>query len=1012
MEKGKKSLLPILTKQLVVSLMMGGGMMLCATNASAADELSRAINSATQNPQKSQVTGRVVDAQGEPLIGVSVVEKGNRSNGAVTDVNGNFTINISPNSSIVVSYVGYSNQEISVGGKKNIAVTLKEDAEMLNDVVVIGYGTVKKADLAGSVSVMDSKSFKDQPVARVEDALNGRMSGVQVMSSGVPGGSMKIRVRGTSSVHKSNDPLYVVDGIVRQTGLEGINPEDIQSIQVLKDASSTAIYGSRGANGVVMVQTKTGKAGALQVTFDANVGFSNAYHVPEAMGTKEYAKALVDYKGADASALAGYLDGSNPGIDWMDQLLHTGVTQNYKLAISKGNESTQTYFSANYMDQTGVIKDTKSKRYAVKFNIHNKLFKWLELTADANLSRTENSGAAGFAQNQSNPIWVGLNYSPTMDMYTEQGNYNKDTYNNIQANPYGLIHENQSDRNRTMVTGHVDLKFNILPGLTFTTTNGVDYNDYKWYTLTSKKIYGTTNMTNNNAEVMALQSTNNLTYTGKWGEHNLVATGVWEATSNETRSMGITGNNLGQESLGYWNVKNAASREASNGYSKWTMLSGVARVMYNYADRYMITGTLRADGSSRFTNKKWGWFPSIAGAWTVSNEKFWEPVANVVDYFKIRASYGIIGNQDITPFSTLASLSSTSFNYGTNTNYTGYWAGGIATPDLTWEKVHQFDLGFDLGFLHNRLSLGVDLFWKNTTDALLKQNTTSYLGNVSYWTNAGEVSNKGVDVSLTAQILQSKNLQWTSTVNLSYIKNEVTKLTAQDPRLYGTSPSPGTVDPCTIITEGEAIGTFYGFKWAGLQQNANGEWIDTYYTKDGSITATPNAATDRFVLGKSNPSVTLGWNNSINYKNWEFNMFCNAAFGAKRLNLVRYAMNSSVGASMFVTDKDYFSNIGKTMPTLNAENKTYGNSDKWLENANYFRCENISVAYTFPRSMTKFADIRLSLSAQNLFTITNYKGMDPAGASFSENSVDLDNGIDMGAYPNPRTFTVGVRLNF
>ena len=241
MEKGKKSLLPILTKQLVVSLMMGGGMMLCATNASAADELSRAINSATQNPQKSQVTGRVVDAQGEPLIGVSVVEKGNRSNGAVTDVNGNFTINISPNSSIVVSYVGYSNQEISVGGKKNIAVTLKEDAEMLNDVVVIGYGTVKKADLAGSVSVMDSKSFKDQPVARVEDALNGRMSGVQVMSSGVPGGSMKIRVRGTSSVHKSNDPLYVVDGIVRQTGLEGINPEDIQSIQVLKDASSTAI---------------------------------------------------------------------------------------------------------------------------------------------------------------------------------------------------------------------------------------------------------------------------------------------------------------------------------------------------------------------------------------------------------------------------------------------------------------------------------------------------------------------------------------------------------------------------------------------------------------------------------------------------------------------------------------------------------------------------------------------------------------------------------------------------
>ena len=999
-----------MSKRLVIPFAVG--MLCCATNATAADELANIVNTATQTPQKSQVTGKIVDSNGEPLIGVSVVEKGNKTNGAVTDIDGNFSLNVPSNSTLLVSYVGYKPQEVAVGGKRSVSITLHEDAEMLNDVVVIGYGTVKKADLAGSVAVMDTKSFKDQPVARVEDALNGRMSGVQVMSSGVPGGAMKIRVRGASSVNKSNDPLYVVDGIVRQTGLEGINPEDIQSIQVLKDASSTAIYGARGANGVVMVQTKTGKAGVTQVTFDANVGVSNAYNVPEAMGTKEYAQALVDYKGADASALAGYLDGSNPGIDWMDKILHTGVTQNYKVAISKGNEGTQTYFSANYMDQTGVIRDTKSKRYAVKFNIHNKLFSWLELTADANLSRTENSGAAGFGQNQSNPIWVGLNYSPTMEMYTENGNYSKDPYNNIQANPYGLVHQNKSDRNRTMVTGHVDLKFNIAKGLTFTTTNGIDFNDYKWYNLSSKKLFSSTNMGNNNAQVMALQSTNNLTYTGKWGDHSLVATGVWEATSNETRSMGIEGKNLGQEALGYWNVKNAATRDASNGYSKWTMLSGVARVMYNYADRYMLTGTLRADGSSRFTNKKWGYFPSVAAAWTVSNEKFWEPIANAVDYFKIRASYGIIGNQDISPYSTLANLSSTSFNYGTKTNYTGYWAGGIATPDLTWEKVHQFDLGFDLGFLHNRLSLGVDLFWKKTTDALLRQTTASYLGGVGYWTNAGEVSNKGVDINLTAQILQTNDLQWTSTINAGYLKNEVTKLTAETPRIYGSSPSPGTVDPCTIITEGEAIGTFYGFKWAGLQQNDKGEWIDTYYTADGKTTANPDASTDRFVLGHSNPDFTLGWNNTVSYKNWEFNMFCNAAFGAKRLNLVRYAMNSAVGASMFVTDKDYFANVGKTMPTLGAENKTYGNSDKWLENANYFRCENISMAYTFPRSMMKFADVRLSFSVQNLFTITSYKGMDPAGASFSDNSVDNDNGLDMGAYPNPRTFTFGVRLSF
>ena len=1002
-----------MTKQLALSLLMGGGMMLCATNATAADELARSVYNVAQTPQNQQITGRVLDAAGEPLIGVSIVEKGNKTNGTVTDIDGNFTLRVSKSQTVVVSYVGYKTQELSVAGKKTLDVTLHEDAEMLNDVVVIGYGTVKKADLAGSVAVMDSKSFKDQPVARVEDALNGRMSGVQVMSSGVPGGSMKIRVRGASSVNKSNDPLYVVDGIVRETGLEGINPEDIQSIQVLKDASSTAIYGARGANGVVMVQTKMGKAGATQVTFDASLGVSNAYHVPEAMNAQDYAKALVQYKGADANALAGYIDGSKKGIDWMDQLLHTGVTQNYKVAISKGTTGTQTYFSANYMDQKGVIRDTESKRYSVKFNIHNKLFSWLELTADANLSRTENSGSAGFAQNQSNPIWVGLNYSPTMEMMDANGNYNKDQYNNIQQNPWGLVHANQSDRNRTMVTGHVDLKFNICDGLTFTTTNGIDFNDYKWYSLSSKTVNGTTNMGNNNAQVMGLQSTNNLTYQHSWGDHNLTATGVWEATSRETRSMGIEGKDLAQEFVGYWNVKNAATRDASNGYSKWTMLSGVARVMYNYADRYMLTGTLRADGSSRFTNKKWGYFPSVAAAWTVSNESFWEPMRSVVDNFKIRASYGIIGNQDITPYSTLASLSTTGFNYGTKNTYSGYWAGGIATPDLTWEKVKQFDLGFDFGFFNNRLSLGVDLFWKNTTDALLLQSTPGYLGGQSYWTNAGEVSNKGVDVNLTAQILQKKDLQWTSTLNVSYLKNEVTKLTAQTPRLYGASPSPGTVEPSTIITEGEAIGTFYGYKWAGLEKGDDGKFYDTYYTADGGKTRTPDADKDRFVLGRSNPDVTFGWNNTINYKNWEFNAFFNAAFGAKRLNLVRFTMNTSVGASMFVTDNEYFSEVGKTMPSLDAAgNKAYGNSDKWLENANYLRCENVSVAYTLPRKLTKFADVRLSLSAQNLFTLTGYKGMDPAGAAFSEHNVDNNNGIDMGAYPNPRTFTFGVRLNF
>lgn len=358
---------------------------------------------ATAMQQDNSCTGKVLDATGEPLIGATIRVEG-QSGGTVTDIDGNFKLaNVSKGAKLTISSIGFKTKTITWTGAP-LNITMEDDASILEETIVIGYGTVKKADLAGSVSVMDSKSFKDQPVARVEDALNGRMSGVQVTSSGVPGGAMKIRVRGASSVNKSNDPLYVVDGIVRETGLEGINPEDIQSIQVLKDASSTAIYGARGANGVVMVQTKTGKAGATQVTFDASLGFSNAYHLPEVMSTKEYAEALVQYKGIEQARVADYISGKDKGVDWMDQLLHTGVTQNYKVAVSKGNENTQTYFSANYMDQTGVVRDTQSKRYAVKLNIHNKLFDWLELTADANLSRTENSGAASFGQHQSNPI--------------------------------------------------------------------------------------------------------------------------------------------------------------------------------------------------------------------------------------------------------------------------------------------------------------------------------------------------------------------------------------------------------------------------------------------------------------------------------------------------------------------------------------------------------------------------------------------------------------------------------
>ena len=1008
MENVKSPASHFMSKRMVLPFAVG--MLLCSTNASAADVNANTINTVAQGPQKSQVKGRIVDSNGEPLIGVSVVEKGNKSNGTVTNLDGEYTVNVSANSTLVVSYVGYKTQEVAVGGKRNVNITLAEDAEMLNDVVVIGYGVVKKADLAGSVAVMDNKAFKDQPITQASDALNGRMSGVNVVSDGIPGGSVKIRVRGSNSITKSNDPLYVVDGMVRESGLDGINPEDIQSMQVLKDASSTAIYGSRGANGVVIVTTKTGVKGETRITFDASYGFSKATNLPKMMSTKDYAQALIDYNGKTQNEVKDYLDGTNPGIDWVDVMFRNGQTQNYKLVFTKGTDGMQSYISANYMKNEGTLEGSQYERFAAKANIKSKLTEWLNVTVDLNASRGIGKGVASLPGTTNNPLWIAFNSSPTMNMFDENGKYAQDMYGTIEPNAYGMLVGNQSERRKDVFNGHIDLQFNILPGLTFTTSNGVDYLNRTSYSLTSGKVSrtGQIDMGNSNSQRTLLQSTNNLTYTNTWGDHHLTATGVWEATKSTTTNMGITGLNLVTENVGWWNVENARTQKASNGFSEWTLLSGVGRIMYNFADKYMLTGTFRADGSSRFTNNKWGYFPSIAGAWTVTNEKFMEGSRDLLSNLKIRASYGVIGNQDIAPYSTLALLSTTNTYYGVGNPSVGYKLDRIATPDIKWEKTKQFDLGVDLGFFNNRLEVSLDYFNKQTSDALLSTTTSNALGGFTYMANLGKVANQGLDITVNARIVETKDFQWQTSLNGTYLKNEVKKLTDQQPVIHTGSFQSVVVEPC-IIKEGEALGSFYGQEWAGIDS----EGYDTYWSTNdsGERVAVRNPKdSDRKVLGKSTPDFTLGWNNTISYKNWSLNAFFNSAFGVQRLNALRFAMNSKIGNSRMFTDADFLKEIGKTMPNPNVANNNYiGASSKWVENANYFRCENITLAYDMSKSFTKFADIRLSFSVQNLFTVTNYKGSNPAGYN---GDGDATGGIDCGTYPTPRTFTFGARFNF
>ena len=955
--------------------------------------------------------GVVKDANGESIIGASVLVKGT-TNGSITGLDGDFSLkNVKKGDIIVVSYIGYQTQEIAwTGGPLNIV--LKEDAEVLDEVVVIGYGAVRKADMAGSVAVLDNKKFKDQPITRVADALQGRVSGVHVENSGVPGGSVKIRVRGANSISKSNDPLYVVDGIVRESGLDGINPEDIRSMQVLKDASSTAIYGSRGANGVVLITTKSGKAGVREIMFDASVGVSNLYKRYDIMNAYEYAQALREVKGTEFSEdqIALYRN-RMAGIDWQDEIFRTGLTQNYKLAISNGSEKTQFYISANYMSQEGVVIESKNERYSAKVNISSQLTDWLHITGDINAAHSIRKGG-GFASGKGNPIWIALNYSPSMEMMDTHGNYNKDSYNAIASNPVGILEIQGGETMADVFNGRLDLRFNICKGLTFTTTNGADYYDAKGYSFGSKRVQAQSSMGNNDTYRLMLQSSNNLTYTGSWNGHNLTATAVYEVTSSETRTMGINGTNLLTEGVGWWNVNMASARNASNSYTKWALMSGVGRVMYNYKDRYMLTGTFRADGSSRFSNKKWGYFPSIAAAWTLSNEKFMKDVQAIED-LKLRGSFGIVGNQAITPYSTLGLMSQTSYNFGTPNNFTGYWANDIPTPDLTWEDTRQFDLGVDFSLFNRRLNIGIDYFDKRTTNALLTKTMPGYKGGTSYWVNNGEISNRGVDIELTAHLFQNDDFSWTTTLNGTYLKNRVEKLAGgEDDFFYGSSPAPGMVDYATIIKPGEAIGSFWGYEWTGLDEKGNDVYLDV--DESGVIDGS-----DRKIIGKATPDFTLGWNNSLRYKNWELNMFFNGSFGAKRMNLVRFTMASMVGDSRFVTLREAYEQgfdkvgNGAKYPSLTGSGNNYQPvSTKWLESADFFRLENISLSYNLSKKITKFADIRLTLSCQNLFTVSGYKGMDPAGTTFSNNNVDVDAGIDMGAYPTPRTFTFGVRMNF
>ena len=881
---------------------------------------------------------------------------------------------------------------------------MKEDNQLLDEVVVVGYGTVKKSDLTGAVSGVSNRQYKNQPVQRVENILQGRTPGVEVTAtSGMPGASMKVRVRGTTSINKSSDPLYVIDGIISSSGLDGINPSDIQSMEILKDASSTAIYGSRGSNGVILITTKQGSEGKAQVTFDASIGLSTVRKQYDLLNAYEYATALNDIRGSStisAEDLEAYKNGTK-GINWTDLLTRTGITQDYRLAISGGNEKVKYLISGNVLDQEAITIMSDYKRYGIRANIDSEVKPWLTISAKLNASslHKHNEGGAN---------WLHVtNFSPTMELKDpETGVYNTDPYNMIGSSPYGEMIVNNSDSYSYNLNANLTLLFKIMKGLTLSVQGGYDYDNSPSYSFRSKlDSPGAINSASNtNALHNYWQNTNNLTWQKQFGDHSFTAMGVWEISRSWDSQLKGTGSNLNNESVGYWNLGNAAIRDASNSYTEFSLASGIVRANYDYKKRYFITAALRADGSSKFQgDNKWGYFPSAAVAWDIAQESFMSN-QHVLDQLKLRASFGVTGNQDIAAYSTLGMLSGASYGWGTSTSSTGYWGYQFATPGITWEKTYQYDLGLDMSI--GGFNITVDWFKKQTKDLLFQKQVPKYNGGGTYWVNQGKLNNTGVELSLTTFPVKGA-VTWETSLNASYVKNEVADLAGDDFVLTANYSDLG--GPMQIMKPGYPMGSFYVYQWKGFDDKG----ANLYQKADGSLTTNPTSD-DLVVKGQASLKWTVGWNNTVTWKNWTLNVFFNAATGYDRLNISRFMAASMTGVSRFVTLRDaYFkgwdhvaNKADALYPSLtNTDNKSYANSDFWLEDASFIKLKNISLSYRIPRRVLKFASVQLSVSAQDLFTITRYKGMDP------EVYTSYD-GLDYGAYPIPRTITFGAKIRF
>ena len=1051
---------------------------------------SLAVNAVQQS---KKVTGNVVDSEG-PVIGASVVEKGNPSNGAVTDLDGNFTLNVKPGATIVVTYIGYKTQEIAVGNQSNFNITLATDDKTLEEVVVVGYGVQKKKLVTGATVQVKGDDISKLNTTQALGALQSQTPGVNIQaSSGQPGDGFKVMIRGAGT-NGNTTPLYVIDG-VSGGDINNLNPSDIESIDVLKDAASCAIYGSAAANGVILVTTKQGKQGKIQVSYDGNIGWQNVYRVPQMLTAQQYMQVMdlarfnsgeqprdwsQYFKGYE-DLYQSYVNGTNSGTNWLDAIRNkNAVTTSHSLNITGGSDRSTFSIGAGYQYQDGVFGGQYAKsdyrRFTLRVNSEHVILRnskgldVIKVGENIYYSHKQNQGIQ-IGNQYSNAISNMLRANPLIPIYNNSGSFfgyddlkssGMFNYTSYASNPVAALTYSQSANNKSMsfglnAVGYIEIQ--PIKGLKYRGQLSYNQNSSSWrcylptYKLNDQGDQRTTDQATNNMSLgWGWGTTNTLNYKFDVKKHDfdvLVGTEFGVSRPDYGYSLNVTTSNsiFGDLDHAYMSLMKDNKKGSVSGlpYTDSRGMSYFGRLNYNYDEKYMLSAIMRADGSSMFApGHRWGYFPSFSGGWVVSNEKFMEPAASWFDFLKIRAGWGQNGNKNISAFQYEAAFaydeySNYSFGNSKDDPTRGASLTRLANDELTWETSEQLDLGFDARFLHSRLGLTFDWYQKTTKDLLLNVPVSPTTGFSTQLKNAGTVKNTGVEVALTWNDKIGKDFQYNIGYNIAYNKNEVTKVNSTQKYNSGGSDllAQGT-GYMARFEEGHPIGYFWGYKTAGPIQNEQElqEYINTLKDHDA---ANSHQGSDlkvgdlRFVdvngdgvindedktdLGNPNPDVTMGITLGASYKGFDINVTGYAALGQQVARSYRKFTDGEY--ENFTTEVyDYWNGEGTSTkyPLFAAMNRGVNwqsISDIYVENASYFRLQNLTVGYDFTKiwKNSPFQQLRLYFAAQNLFTITGYKGMDPENGMALNSSEPWVTGVDVGNYPQPRTFMFGVNVKF